>query len=532
MIPYLFKANQTEFNAGFIGTFGNALSCNVTETLNGAFELHMQILNNDPILENIEIGSIVVAKPNQTFGNQPFIIEQMVKHIDGTIDIYAPHMSQHRAKLIPISPFTATDMADMFDKIIANSQETNPFTITTDKPILATNFVVDVPKTLREIMGGSEGSIIDVYGGEWLYNNFDLMLMNRRGRTDSDLKVLYGTNMMEYVETDEFSWSMSYTGILPYYKDEENLVVGDIQYSDHVDEYPYKKTIAYDFSDRFDDVPTKAQLEEKCQTFLNGKGVPHISIDVSFEDLSTLPMYGQLNDNVNYIQLGDTVEVINSVYNTQFRSRVRTLDYDVLLERYNTIRIGDQVETINDVISDISSPGGAVSGGGGGGSGTIIYDGNSSSDPQYAELFMESVLESGTNITKRILDTDGNTIYSMCKFDMLWETAYPNNGTSGGTIDIDLSNYALVLIVFKNVGGWEISNDKYYTMVLRVGASENWAFGLYNNYYCYRYISVQTTGVTYRNGYYNTSATASSASPNVMIPYQVIGLAGKYEKLV
>lgn len=363
MIPFLYKPNNTTFGAGFIGRFDNALSCNVIETLNGEFELHMQILNNDPNLENMAIGSIIVAKPNQTFGNQPFIIEQLVKHIDGTIEVYAVHMSQHRTKLIPVSPFTATDLADTIDKIAANSQETNPFTISTDKTS-ATSFVLDVPKTLRELMGGSEGSILDIYGGEWLYNNFDLMLMNHRGRTDSNLKVLYGSNMTDYVQTDEFNWSMSYTGILPYYKDDQNLVVGDIQYSDLVDEYPYHKTIAYDFTDRFDSVPTKAQLESKCLAFVNGKGKPHISIEVSFEDLSTLPTYEYLYHNVGNIQLGDTVEIINSAYNTQFRSRVRTLDYDVLLERYNTIKIGDETETINDVISDIggseATPGGSV----------------------------------------------------------------------------------------------------------------------------------------------------------------------------
>lgn len=353
MIPYLFKANQTNFDAGFIGRFENALSCNVTEELNGAFELNMTVLNNDPNLENMAIGSIIVAKPNQTQGNQPFVVEQLVKKIDGTIDVYAVHMSQHRAKLIPISPFTASSLADTITSISANAQETNPFTITTDKAVAAT-LTFDIPKTLRDLMGGSEGSILDVYGGEWFYSNFNLMLMNRRGRTDSNLKVLYGSNMTEYVETDEFNWSTSYTGILPYYKNEETVVIGDIQYSNHADEYPYKKTIVYDFSTSFaDSVPTKAQLNAKAVQFLNGKGTIHVSIEVSFEDLSKLPMYNNLYQDSGSIQLGDTVEIINSAYNTQFKSRVRTLDYDVLLERYNTIKIGDQTGTINDAIGEM-----------------------------------------------------------------------------------------------------------------------------------------------------------------------------------
>lgn len=466
MIPYLYKSDETSFNSGFIGIFDNALSCNVVETLNGAFELHMQILNNDPNLENMAVGSIIVAKPNQTYGNQPFIIEQIIKRIDGTIEVYAVHMSQHRTKLIPVSPFTATDLADTIDKIAANSQEANPFTITTDKSV-ATSFKLDVPKTMRELMGGSEGSIIDIYGGEWFYNNFDLMLMNRRGRTDSNLKVLYGSNMTEYVETDEFSWSMSYTGILPYYKDEENLVVGDIQYSDHVDDYSYHKTIAYDFTDRFDSVPTKVQLETVCQNFLNGKGNPHVSIDVSFEDLSTMPIYGMIYENVEHIQLGDTVEIINSAYNVQFRSRVRTLDYDVLLERYNTIKIGDQTETINDVISDIGGSEGASSGGG---SGTVIYDGETTSDPLYPELFMKTISTSGTDIVKQIIDADGNNIFPNVqggvKMDLLWTNPNPTSNYGTTAEYLDLSDYDIFIPVFR--GATASTWEQYYSVVANI----------------------------------------------------------------
>ena len=357
MIPLLFKVNATEFVPGKnIGIFDQAISCEVTEEINGAFELHMEIIQNDPNLSNIEIGSIILARPNQTSGNQAFVIEQIVKSIDGKIEIYATHIAQYRAKLIPVKPFTATSLADTLTKIPTYSAESNPFTFATDKTV-ATNFVLSEPRSMRDLMGGVEGSILDIYKGEYFYSNFDIYLYNRRGR-DVNIKVLYGSNMTKYVQTDEFNWSQSITGILPYYKktenDTETVVVGDVQYSDYVDYYSYKKTIPYDFSMDFGEtVPTKAQLNARAVSMLQDKGLPTVSINVSFEDLSTLPMFRSLYDNVENLQLGDTVNVINSQYNTNFKSRIRRLEYDVLMDRYNTIQIGDKVETINDAISGV-----------------------------------------------------------------------------------------------------------------------------------------------------------------------------------
>lgn len=354
MIPLLYNSN---FSDKILGKFTETISCFVVEELNGAFELNMTILRSDPNLPNLKIGSIIVAKPNQIFGNQPFVVEQIVKNFDGTVGIYATHIAQYRSKLIPVKPFTANSLANALSGIITNSVENNPFTLDTDKTV-ASNFSLSEPRSMRDVLGGVEGSILDIYKGEYFYNGFNITLMNKRGRTDSHIKVMYGANMVEYNQTDEFNWSQSITGILPFYKKTENnaetVVVGDVQYSDYADYYSYKKTIPYDFSTDFGEtVPTKAQLNTKAQAFLNGKGMPTVSFNVSFEDISTLPAYRNIYEQVSYLQLGDKVDVINSQYNTNFSSRIRRLEYDVLLERYSTIQIGDQVSTINDAIGGV-----------------------------------------------------------------------------------------------------------------------------------------------------------------------------------
>ena len=355
MIPILYKANATDFTKAGLGQLSRVIDCKVREGLNGTFELNMEILRDDPLMPSIEIGAMIVAKPNQTQGNQPFVIEQINKGIDGVISIYATHIGQYRAKLIPIKPYTATSLADTLNKINANALEPNPFTFYTDKSV-STGYEIKEPRSLRELLGGVEGSILDIYGGELLFDDYDIYLFNRRGRKSESIKIMYGDNMTEYNQEDVFSWARSITGVLPYYyKKDQNgdvYVQGNIQYSSYVDYYTYHKTIPVDFSEKFNDTtPTRAQLNAVARDYINNRGLPQVSIEASFEDITTLPLYNPIKSQIDVLQLGDYVNVINNEYNVNITTRIRELEYDVLLERYSKISIGDATETINDAIN-------------------------------------------------------------------------------------------------------------------------------------------------------------------------------------
>ena len=359
MIPILYEANATDFTKAGLGQLSRVVDCKVRENLNGTFELYMDILRDDPLFSAIDVGAIIVAKPNQTQGNQPFVIEQINKSIDGLINIYATHIGQYRAKLIPIKPFNATSLADTLNKISTYSAETNMFTFYTDKTV-SSAFSIKSPRSLRELLGGKEGSILDVYGGELFFDNYNVYLFTRRGRKSENINIMYGDNMTDYTQTDVFSWSKSITGVLPYYYKKDNTsetyVEGDIQYSDYVDYFTYHKTIPVDFTDKFaNETPTKAKLNLFGSDYVKKSGMPQVSIEASFEDITTLPLYNPIKREIDVLQLGDYVNVINNEYNVNITTRIRELEYDVLLERYTTINIGDETETINDVISDTAS---------------------------------------------------------------------------------------------------------------------------------------------------------------------------------
>lgn len=346
MKPKLFPSSSTSFDTRGYGDI-DALSCVVSESLNGEYSLEMKMFAADPLFQYLEIGSIIVVKPNMTDSVQAFCVESIGKDINGEVDVYATHIVQFRSKLIPVSNYTSATIKDAVQDALNYSLESNPFTFTTNKSS-AVQYTIDTPRSFREVMGGTEGSLLDIYGGEYYYDNFEIELLLKRG-TDNGVRIFYGMNMVKFNAEDEFSWDDSATGVLPFwYTEDDGLVVGDIQYNDYKDDYPFKRTVTRDFTDDIENKPSKADLEAEALTWITGKGMPFTNLSVSFDDLVT-------DNKGKNISLGDTVHIINSNYGVNYESRIVTLEYDVLLERYTNVEVGDKKMTINEAIKQTAS---------------------------------------------------------------------------------------------------------------------------------------------------------------------------------
>ena len=348
MRPYLLKPDATNFATNGFGPLNMCVKCEVTENLGDAPTLEMEILADDPLFQNIAVGSIITAEPNKTDQRQAFVVEQITKPINGVVSIYATHIAQYRGKLIPVKPFTAANLDAALVALKTNSQETNPFTITRDpgKNNVTATMAPEIPASFREMMGGMEGSVLDVYGGEWGYNNFEITLYNKRGH-DNGVRVLYGKNMTDFKLTEEFAWDDSATGVIGYWKNEDTLVQSAVQYSAYADDYPYKKTVVVDFSDKFENKPSVATLNSAAAAWINGKGVPSLNMEVAFDHL-------QLEGSKN-IAIGDTVHVYSGQYNFSAARRIVGMVYDVLVDEYKTVTIGTLKTTLNEAISSVGS---------------------------------------------------------------------------------------------------------------------------------------------------------------------------------
>lgn len=347
MIPRLFRSDATQFNSLGLGALPKTVSCQVTESINGEYCLEATVLNDDKHINDVQIGNIIAVKPNTTDGYQAFVIESVTKTIDNLVNIYAAHIAQYRAKLIPVSPFVANNLADALVAIKNNSIEANPFTLTTNKSV-SSRMAVSVPYSMRELMGGVEGSLIDTYRGEYHFDNYNIELLTRRG-ADNGIRILYGQNMTDFELAESFSWLDSVTGVLPYWRNEDVVVIGDVQYSSLVDNFKYHKTITLDCGEHFEEQPTEAQLNAYALSWVNSKGMPSLTLNVEFNQ------YGLTSNQINGIRLGDTVQVINTKYNVKYESRIVTTVYDVLADKYSALTVGSTNTNLNDAIDGMIS---------------------------------------------------------------------------------------------------------------------------------------------------------------------------------
>lgn len=387
MTPRILKNNATDFSRMGYGALNTTISCKVTEELNQAPTLEMSLLVTDPLLQFVAVGNIIAAQPNKNDNIQAFIIEEITKPINGVITIYAPHIAQHRTKLIPFSPITRRVNLDDTLQVLSGPaiENNNPFDFVraADKNNVTADFSTEEPHSLRELMGGMEGSVLDIYGGEWSYDNFTITLHNHRGR-DNGARVLYGRNMTDYTLDEYFDYNKSITGAVGFAwytneNDVECIAISDPQYSALADNYPYKKTVTVDFTDYYQGsiLISQSEINRHTAAWIRNRGAIASTVDISYNQI----------DNIGGedIGMGDTLHIFNSVYNYETESRVVGLVFDVLAEEYETVTIGEQKTTLNEAIE-----------GAAGSSTTIISGGGSGVEPSTTTPLMDGTATAGT----------------------------------------------------------------------------------------------------------------------------------------
>ena len=357
MIPILFDGKATDFSTNGITRLSDTISCVVTEERNGVFELEMVIATTTPYSEAIEEGMLIVAKPNHTQDPQAFEIYEITRPINQRVTIRAHHIS-YRLSFIPVEPFSCTGITDTLNGLISHSMETNPFTFTTTITNEQSTYNQTAPASLRSRLGGTEGSVLDVFGGEYLWDNFNVNLLLHRGQNNGvQLRVAKNISALE----QNTNFENVVTGALPYWANEDGTInlYGDIQYNANADDYAYKRTVLLDLSEEFEDTPSITQLNTAAQQYVNRNnlGIVNTNIKLSFVDLADTDEYeGSPLERVN---LCDTVSVIYNPLSITFQAKAIRLTYDVLAERTLEVEIGDArstiTKTISDLVGDVSS---------------------------------------------------------------------------------------------------------------------------------------------------------------------------------
>lgn len=366
MIPIIYDSTETIFSSNGLGRLNDCISAVVTEERNGIYECDFEYPVNGANYNLIQLGRIIGVTHDETGDVQPFDIVSCSRPISGVVTFHAVHIS-YRQSYLTVTGSGINSLADTFT-LFESAKPNNPFTYQSD--ITKTGYLAcadGIPRTVRQMLGGIEGSVLDTFGGEYEWDKFTVKLHSARGK-NRDFEIRYGVNMLDFNE--EYDSSGTYSSCIPYWTDGTNTIIGDRQEGSALTVTGRGECVPVDVSDKFETAPTKAQVEAMGLSLLNNghKSVPTQSISVSFVRLQELSEYASYK-NLLQCQLCDTVKVIFPNFNSSGQFKIVKTVWDVLAGRFTEMELGMLSVTLAEALGITNSFGQLASSGGSGYSG-------------------------------------------------------------------------------------------------------------------------------------------------------------------
>ena len=372
MIPILYEKDETAFVSNGLGRLRDCISCVVTEERNGIYECDFEYPIDGVNYDRIQCGRIIAVEHDESNDVQPFDIVGYSRPINGVVTFHAVHIS-YRQTALTASGTNINSLANAFT-MLGNAVPSNPFNYWTDKS--SSGYLASgdgVPHSVRSILGGMEGSILDAYGGEYEWDTWTVKLWASRGNL-KNFTIRYGVNLTDYSEDTDYT--DTYTSVIPYWvgqdADGNDVVVkGNKQSSGYPSFNGMERCIPLDVTDKFDSEdgqPTQAQVEAQGLAYINANQpyLPSQTIKVDFLRIGDSPEYAQFA-NLQKCKLCDSIKVIFPRYNVEGTFKIVKTEYDVLREKYNTLELGTLSISLATALGINSSGSYYVSVGGGGG---------------------------------------------------------------------------------------------------------------------------------------------------------------------
>ena len=359
MNPILFSENSTVFTSNGIGRLSDAIKCLVTEERNGIYELEMTYPMDGQHYSDIEIRSIIVAKPSPDANPQPFRVYKITKPIGGKSVIYAQHLSYDLSKNTCM-PFEVTASGSACSSALSglksHAVDTCPFSFDTNVTTVA-SYTQLTPSSIKKRLGGTKGSILDQFGGEYEYDIYNVHLWRERG-TVTDVVLRYGKNITDLEQEENIANTV--TGVVPYWTnmDGDQIITlpEKVVRSSHASEYSSFLTVPLDLSSEWDEAPTAEALRAAATVYVNqqGFGVPKVSTTVSFVNLADTEEYKDLIPLQN-VNLCDTITVQFEKLGIDTTAKIVKTVYNVLKEKYDELQVGSLKSNLASTITDMEA---------------------------------------------------------------------------------------------------------------------------------------------------------------------------------
>ena len=382
------RCGNLDYNGyGFLNT---CQKCFVEEKTSGVYTLEMELLTTDRYAENVLPNMFVKIIPNKVHNPQLFQIYRVkekgkklsvsgyhIKYLaeNNMISRYNAYVSVNppdgRYLAVPIMQRdTAHDFLESLKEdrlflIEDYSNSTIPiarqqrFNITADTGIEAKTI------HLRKFTGKKLGDLLTdneygmgQYGGEWLYNNFDLTLKKKRGKNIA-VKLRYGYDLKSV--TIEYSSDNNYNVVVPY---------GRVRNSDGTEFYlggtpVFLNTVEVHKYPRLRAVDVSEHLPELSVNVTTGDGMKD-----AFDQINTvfsgtyysgkyhargyeIAVTAELNYESKTVQglgLYDPVVLVTEK-GREISSKVNGVTFDALNERIVKIELDNKPLTLQDMIS-------------------------------------------------------------------------------------------------------------------------------------------------------------------------------------
>lgn len=358
MIPILYPAKTTVFSSNGLGGLPDATACIVTEERNGAYYLEMTYPICGLHHEELSIDRIILARPADGVKVQPFRIVHISRPIDGLVTVEAQHVSYQLASTITLPVDVTSKYAqEAMDALKANATPAMQFSlISAIQRASAEHYVIKKPTSIRNAIGGFEGSLLDVFGGELEWDQWTVKLLSARG-VDSGVTIEYGKNMTA-ITADTDARNLI-TGALAFAEKDGVVRCGEPAYSQYYPLYADKHMTLLDLSSN-DPFPTVSELTAAAQQYVSASNIGQLATTI---EVSFVPLWQTAGaDRIAQLQrlhLCDTVTVEHPGLRIQEKAKVVKTVYDVLRDRYESITVGTIRKNVADTISSLMSSSGS-----------------------------------------------------------------------------------------------------------------------------------------------------------------------------
>lgn len=364
MLPILYEKDEINFATNGLARLTDCVSCSCVEERNGIYEVDFEYPVDGEFFSLIQCGRIIGVTHDDTGDVQPFDIVSVSRPIDGVVSFHAVHISYRLSGIVcRANGITGADNA--FRALTETAVPSIGNFVLTEETGNTASYVAafdGIPRSVRQMLGGIEGSILDTFGGEYLFDKWNVTLKTSRGRK-RDFAIRYGVNLASYNEDTDYL--ESYNSCVPYWKGNDNgqetVVYGSVVETGEATYGGRTICAALDLSDKFEEKPSVSQLETLALTLMRTRQtwLPSQTIKVDFvrlQDFAEFAQYESLYD----CSLCDSIDVVFPRYNMSGTYRIVRTVWNVLEGRYSEMELGALSTSLADALGISNSLGGGI----------------------------------------------------------------------------------------------------------------------------------------------------------------------------